>query len=495
MPFDPVSIIGYVGTTAGLISFATNTIGKIDKQIRDYQECRRLLWWYRGQMGSIIMTLKSWQMLWCMGSRAYADETYRHWWNDDGLYEISQKLEDIKFENDAIGLLLYPGLAKTISEADQRTLVAPDHYEGTLAVSASVWSHWEKFLRSAESKDLNANWFEKLRFTVLNNLNLEERIQRLRNRVKDLQDYSTEMYWLVQDTIGDPGTILKGDLAKSAIQKEWTDDLVERMEKLHIACRGSGNTWSLVLSMPDEEGGPISIENESDIRFEFDVSRSETSKRQELGGVGIVSVLHSDLNDSMIQTLAYNSFPAKKAISRSGLLRQILFSESTSTSRVRKMSAMDRAITAFGLVNWMMLLWNTPWTFNLCSCGIRYAYLDRERKNWNPIFTSHNTRHVSPHCHDDHIKDRKFLLMAVTLAELGLSKPVGVTVDDDREEVTFTVDGRGTSRRALLQELGRECSDSYRKVVQYCLACNSRSPWKLLRMRDYIAYKENIIDP
>jgi hypothetical protein len=38
MVFDPLSIIGYVGIAAGLVSFLASTIARLEKISRDFQD-------------------------------------------------------------------------------------------------------------------------------------------------------------------------------------------------------------------------------------------------------------------------------------------------------------------------------------------------------------------------------------------------------------------------------------------------------------------------
>jgi hypothetical protein len=88
--------------------------------------------------------------------------------------------------------------------------------------------------------------------------------------------------------------------------------------------------------------------------------------------------------------------------------------------------------TALGLVNWSILLWNTPWTTGLCSCRIRYAYLD-SRGRANATFTAMQgglfprPRHIQ----GLDLRCPLALLVGVSLAELASEAPSKICLDPE----------------------------------------------------------------
>jgi len=107
MVFDPVSVVGYVSTAAGFVSFLASTISVLEKRVRDYKDCGKQLRWYKTRLESCRLFLNAWQMLWCHGRQPYTDEEYEYFWSLEGFREMQEKIEIIELEINDIGMLLY----------------------------------------------------------------------------------------------------------------------------------------------------------------------------------------------------------------------------------------------------------------------------------------------------------------------------------------------------------------------------------------------------
>jgi hypothetical protein len=96
MPFDPLSIVGYVGTAAGLLSFIAGTIENVDKRVRDYRGCATRILQLHHCVEISFEYYRGWTRLWCEGDRPYSEDTYIYFWGEDGLYKVCQRLDVVR---------------------------------------------------------------------------------------------------------------------------------------------------------------------------------------------------------------------------------------------------------------------------------------------------------------------------------------------------------------------------------------------------------------
>jgi hypothetical protein len=233
-----------------------------------------------------------------------------------------------------------------------------------------------------------------------------------------------------------------------------------------------------VLSAPDDEANILAINKQGDITMEFDVFRPESGSRLEdnLIPVGILVLTYSDMHQvpvaEIMEAVNYG-VTLQKPIEWSTNLKAILSQGKAEYKRVLQRQGLDdrrtRADTALGLANWPVLLWHTRWTFGLCSCRIRYAFLDAMGSG-NATFTSMPCQLFREACHivDMDLKGRRALLLGVSLAELALLTTIQVR-RADYDRIIFITDGDQLSEAVLLERIKSVCCDDFKLAVQYCL--------------------------
>jgi hypothetical protein len=105
--FDPVSVVGFVGTTAGLVSFVANTAEKLHDRKIEWQDYRELLAWYRAQYDTTYLQLRCWRNTWCAEDYPRPDSAYSYFWGSDGFKAIRERIAGIRSEDDKIRRLLF----------------------------------------------------------------------------------------------------------------------------------------------------------------------------------------------------------------------------------------------------------------------------------------------------------------------------------------------------------------------------------------------------
>lgn len=270
MPFDPLSVIGYVGTTAGLLGFLVSTVTRLEQFGRDYRGCRDKLRWYNSQLATCILHLRAWKEVWCDQGRPYPDEDYHYFLGAESFEEMKTKVSLIHTEIDGIGLVLYS-----------------EDFDCSQPPTKQQWEHWRtKLVRLQDAQRMflpDESWLQRVCFASFRGMNLEERIRRLKDKISDLKEYSKLACWTAQFRPEVNNDITDLDLLQILDRKARLNDLTLKLQALYQQYMEWG-TWSLVLSPPDDEGGPCSIDHSHDVLIEFDVRRTNYRPRD----IGIV---------------------------------------------------------------------------------------------------------------------------------------------------------------------------------------------------------------
>ena len=126
----------------------------------------------------------------------------------------------------------------------------------------------------------------------------------------------------------------------------------------------------------------------------------------------------------------------------------------------------ERANLTLGLVYWVIHLWNTPWTFDLCSCNIHYVRFPKATTRHSLAKRADRIRAHST-CRLTQSQVPKLILLGTILAEIALSVPI--SLDFHGCEPIFIVDRSRKSRQALIFDLNRQYGRStIAKAVKYC---------------------------
>ena len=479
MPFDPLSVIGYVGTAAGLLGFLVSTVTRLEQFGRDFRGCRDKLRWCNTQIRTCMLHLEVWKEAWCEQGRPYPDADYVYFLGADNFEEMKTKISLVHLEINQIGLLLY---SKDLERAEQRdvSLITNNH-----------WERWQTRLDRLQGVQRvfqpDSTWLQKICFASFRGMNLEERMKRLKDEIADLKDFSRMACWRAQFRSEVNKDITQADLMRILDRKARFNDLTDHLQALYRQCVMWG-TWSVVLSPPDEEGGPMSLEHTHDVLIEFDVSRKAVQPKD----IGIVPFRWSQVRDmpvaeyiSLLDTATGLVIPS----SRSRFLRSTLTGLNT---RVRR-SAVAR--TALGLVNWTILLWHTPWTDSVCTCRIRFVDLDiaggRQAATLTPFSVDNSRAAIQCDCHT--LFERKALLLGVSLAELALGDSIGVVLSS--RGPLFQVNAHQLSMQQLLRRIDQR-SPGFMPAVRFCLYYDAKlqSGECTFSAEHVILFKEQVLD-
>ncbi|KAH7264603.1 hypothetical protein B0J15DRAFT_581636 [Fusarium solani] len=116
-----------------------------------------------------------------------------------------------------------------------------------------------------------------------------------------------------------------------------------------------------------------------------------------------------------------------------------------------------------------MLLWGTPWTDGICTCGLRFVTVTLS----NGLTQMAVTFQRRMFCDRDQfeeietIRARKALLLGISLAEFALTQPVKVKMQENGEPLFCTGDNWGPEKE-LLDAVAAGAGRPYREAVWYC---------------------------
>jgi hypothetical protein len=473
MPFDPFSIIGYVGTAAGLCGFLVSTVARSEEAIRNFGAAKHKLKRYERRLRNAQSKLKTWARIWFQGDNRR--ETFIYFWGRDGFDQILQQIDAIRIEINAIGLLLY----KDFSELPIRT-----------EVTSRQWALWAQLelddydrVRRVVAREPDV--IDRILFAAFRVNNFEDRTKNLRDMVSDLVEDSASLLWKCQFQPEFDKKVNESTLASMLDNREWLQTHSGILVTLYNLSIGHG-IWSLVLTPPTSLGGPVSMP-EGTIRVEFDVQE-----------VGILPIFPFEIEGNELQQWYQGAIVSQDLIipnERSRYFKDLLPSlladgEHFTIAREVLLRA------ALGIVNWTMLLWNTPWTEGICSCGLRFITLPPTpgRPVALASFTRRDVCDKDPE-RGQHLQRRKAALMGVSLAELALRRPITIS-DTTSRAWLFTIDGSEKTERFLLADVRRETrSPGFALAVKYCFEYD-RHFWQggIFRAEDIVLFEKNVLD-
>jgi hypothetical protein len=476
MVFDPLSVIGYVGTAAGLVGFLVSTVTRLEQWQRDFQDAAFKLNWYKDRLTSIDGELTAWGRLWCGG---YSEDDYWYFWGHRGFESVQQKMTLIHHEINEIGLLLYRRVMR-------------DENELAGGIIGWDWERWKRQLENLKSiqdrYSPSVDLISKVFFASFRGANLKERTTELEKIVSNLKTDTQRLLFDIQFRPTTSQTVDDDVLRRVLDRRSWVDEHRAILTELFNLSRRWGN-WSLVLRPPDEQGEPSSIDGGNGIKVEFDALPALVSG-QTTRDLGIVDFYPSRFPRNNPAITQWYSQEARGTNLRLPTREDYLVARFTILRRREAGFRQRLARAAIGLINWTMLLWNTPWTDGICSCQLRFVTF---RHNGTDVTVA--TFAAATACRktrQDHIPN-KSLLIGISFAELALMQSITVNLSVGGT-ANFSVNGNTVTETELLDSVKTKNGPGYRSAVWYCFEYSRKlARGEGFRPHDIIVFKENVI--
>ena len=501
--FEPLSAVAVLGFAIGTLGFLVSTISKVDEKVQDIRECEIRLRSFNWQLTEAQLKLIAWRWIW-MGKEAFATETYLLFRGTGGLEEVQSRVKGIMdLSNEIKNLLRHPVVDETRQPLPRSELNEWHHLINHDLAELHSWRH---------VTSTRANLVRKVSFTLFRNTTLLEKIGRLRSHVEGLQDFTQYTFRLRQQS--DPTSrVAPSELHRISDLKAFVDRISDFGSRLHASRLTSPRLeWRLELG-PPEAGQALDEWSEVDTTcIDFIVrdtapdvqtrsSRVRICVDKQLAHPARTLAKTIERVDEAVLTggrfeyhCEYDRFfrILEKPSRRSRPLRKML-AEGVFSGKHRKSFDVECADLVYGLGHWMVLLWNTPWSYDLCTCGIRCTHLENTRTR-HSLLPYQKISHWYLECHPSNLAENRLELLGVALAEVALALPICVMLI--HEERRYIVNKEPMTRKQLLGTLREKFGrNTITKAVSYCLDPASTNLGDLLRPDHLEMYCQNIVLP
>lgn len=498
--FDPMTITAAIGFSLSVLSFISSALPTLIRQKDEIVQCRTRLNTYIYRLRDHQMHMTGWRYIW-YGEHGFADELYVHCWGEAGYSEMQSRLMQIR----------------DLIESLELHLKLSDEHEQLTSTEYRQWSEIFENLKMKRHKSATGpGSLERVAFALVKNTKLQEELDRLKTLVEGLDTYSRRMLRVQQksnpekhvtneelQTLDNAFTLEKG------LSKFATDLFTFHSDSNHV------HEWDLELRLPDTDGdaalpeitdiASLSIDfllqckclGEIDMARRFRVEyrtryHSQDNDPPWLAGEYMIDQIRSCSSGPHFHGNFEFDKPCRSLehpYTQDRSLKMI-FGEGEARGIMRKAFDHDRISIALALVNWVILLYNTPWTFAPCTCKIRRIQLQNLEERY--VFASKLDTHSGPPCFGEDLSNRKLVLLGIALAELALA--TSLTVSKGDKEVIFSKNDKKISRAEILQELRRSKGPTgITEAVRYCLnTSETPADFRAERLREYA---EKILEP
>ena len=496
---DPITITAAIGFSLSVLSFISSTLPTLVRQKDEIVQCRTRLNTYIYRLRDHQMHMTAWRYVW-YGEHGFADELYIHCWGEAGYSEMQSRLMQIR---DLITSL-------------EVHLKLPDEHEQLSSTAYRQWSEVvENFKMKRHQSATRPGLLERVAFALVKNTKLQEKLDRLKTLVEGLDTYSRRLLRVQQKS--DPEKNVTSEELQTLENAYTLDKELSKFATDLFTFRRDSNQvheWDLELRLPDADGdaalpeitdiASLSIDfllqfklvGEIDMARRFRVEYRTRYHSQDnippwMAGEYIIDQIRSCSSGPHFQGNFEFDTPCRSLEHPHTQDRSLkmIFGEGEARGIMRKAFDHDRISIALALVNWVILLYNTPWTSAPCTCKIRRIQLQNLEERY--VFVSKLDTHSGP-CFDEDLSERKLVLLGIALAELALA--TSLTVSNGNQEIIFSKNDKIISRAEILQDLRRSKGRiGITEAVGYCLN-TSEAPGDIRaeRLREYA---ENILEP
>ena len=498
--FDPFSAMGALGFITGSLGFIVSTLPKVDEKSRAFREHGSSIRAFGNRLEDAYFDLRAWTFIWA-GKKGYPNSFYMHVWGLDGLESVNSRLKDILEESKEIEKLLY-----------QPTKV------GKSLEASSELKYWTAYLARLPLQEKD-RFIDRVIFAFFRNDTLKEKIERLENSIKGLRKSTQQNFRLRHDD--DPGLKVTGPELRLLNLQLFVNRISDIGSSLYRSLTHSSTfEWAIELGPPETDLS-LDLSSEMEQMYVDFIVRAKAEKRRikarrmriYLENLPSQTVGSSDLMEQTVEKVflgqgspefdsGHNGIfdilehPVKRSRALKKMLTAGIFS-----GEHRKDFELERADLVYGLGHWMVLLWNTPWFSDFCTCGIRCIHLANTHTR-HSFLPRPGAGHMDrdSECHPSEVAENRFELLGVRLAEIALARPISVHVRPfsrrpfGRE--SYVIKGKSANPEQLLSMLKRQFGlNTITKAVSYCLGPDLAVQKDQLPPDNLEQYCRNIVFP
>ncbi|KAF2405337.1 hypothetical protein EJ06DRAFT_578537 [Trichodelitschia bisporula] len=536
---DPISIINVISFAFQCSELLIHGLGAVKARGKTAHDCLAKLRSYKVQLNNINIRICNWCQVWGFATtplergRRFDDDTLEEIWGPDGLNLIKRLLQDIGYKTQCIERKLsgeHWRPAKPKDESGRPRFLKPFRMKSMSRSTSPTdepapptdeeWEEWVKHTSSLRQKSSqpaplrDASIFFKICFAIYRNDELRLEITELGTLVTEFEQFCTALADVRLSRLSKSDMERKQELMEAECMRERIGTFTKFAQQLHQASERIGGSWSLELRVPevreqpDLKGGDVARWKDIyDINLDFSLHYHDRSgdDKAECRRIRIAydpSQSHYVLLDYVSESIGeltkrpstpspLDNLPHCQRISRP--LESLFSNQTFATPNMAKVWEHDQARLLFGFVNWMVLLYNTPWTDHACCCELRFEHLP----DGNTPYVLSGLKRGD--CRNALVKGQKLLLLGVVLAQIILGRPLRVPIDtvvggsglsspssstgsltpvvtNSLEELQFKEHWSGDStmswekvdRQRVLRDIAEKTSASVTAAVRYC---------------------------
>ena len=524
MVFEPISVVGFVGTAAGVISFMANTVENLRKRGDDFAKCADRLQDYRDGIDVLYLQLDTWKRTWCTTTGIeYTTDTYEYLWGTSGVQKVREMLSSIRKDTDEILDIVYYRHANK-AELPWKTLQHHQHKKPTEDEQADWSLLLDRHIKDNKiSVEFHApNSLYKFCFALYLSNDIRSRISSLSDKIKNLENYTKLQFWKLQD---------------ESTTKEVAQERIEELSKLHPAWdlfagtfrdvfdahSFAGCLWGFVLNQSALEEGLDRLINLRMDRY-FVAEDSARGDQSQVHYFRIKYPLIFRNEQTLYAQVQHWNTPTGSLCSStramlprslSTLHEDLWLAEEPSLSRDQLDEIKEYADAACKIASSAILLYGSKWTDNICSCKLRYVRrCVRAGRGVDDLtlwpFQNCPENGVCFHSATG-VKRPTFFLLATLLSELAMARPLRVSINEADAEPGFVIhenlrDLGLPDRLSLAQLVGnlgymipesvtQYFGQNYLKAVKFAFGMSERLQHRELRVEDLTRCLENITKP
>jgi hypothetical protein len=479
MVFEPVSIVGVVGTTAGLLGFLASTVEKLAQKRVEYKEHGRRLRWVGYQMNDCHEELERWGNMWCNRGDAYPANIYVYFWGEKGYKEMLGRFDLIEEEHQAIHDFFLRR-----SKTDCLRSTAEDH---STSSTMSGFQDWVPEYLDYGDID-GPGRFKKLTDVLHRYNTLQERIKRLREMIEGLHRRSrTKFFQLLRRA--DTGQSIR-PLAEGLIEFDNRFKGFTRVMKSILDLQPNDEKIvHLVLQSPEDEGEICCQHCLNCLQKGMDIETKLVTKPISVNSSTRfeVKTIWYRMEEDETNALSDHSIEPPVPVHREFL------QDHTVANLERYRGRLNRAKSAAGLANYALMLARTRIFYHL---SIRRLYcMELEDGTTLPTFQPVQSNRDEAFRRSPSVYQLRFLQLGTTLAEIAIGQPIAVSLDNEGLPI-FSKGGRPIREEALLREVSRRTlSASYSRTIKYCIDLQTSIQQRGYRIEDIEDSSEHILKP
>lgn len=291
------------------------------------------------------------------------------------------------------------------------------------AVASPTKEDWAeiRLIDPTSVTDFQRSVVGRVAFALYGNSRLEEKIERLEGEISYLESLSQSQFRKIRYK-SHTQTTTQEDTVESEKLRKFYQGIKKFSTGMDEAQKTLQNhkEWMILLRNPDDHGSADLWNSTGVLGVDLALQSRQDPRQGEWPWQKIRLYHVPSLLQDPAQRLreAIDQRPVSGLQQRSVSLRTMFEKNYLQGKRANKFWKTERAHLALRYTNWVLLLWNTPWTANLCTSTISFADFHDHPRFHSLSVTSLTEPATQP------TEARRLMLFGIFLTELALERPV-----------------------------------------------------------------------